>query len=152
MTKNDLRNVIETKLKIPMQRQYLDEMFKRADAKTEDGHLDYQEFLEYFRVLPGAPRKDGESVDSLPLTDLCKLILQAFGGVADVFQEMDEDGDGTLSREEFSRGLRKAGIQLGHARLQDLMRELDVDASSKKGAPLMRLITCALPTYLSILV
>ena len=130
ISKNEFRHVLETKLKIPLQRQYLDEIFKRADSRG-DGYLDYEEFLDYFRLVPGTAGENNiEALDSLAL---CKLILQAFGGLIDVFQDMDVDGDGTLSREEFSSGLQKVGIKLSQQKLTDFIRDVDGTSNLKAG-------------------
>lgn len=57
-----------------------------------------------------------------------KLSL-AFTNVEDAFNKMDEDGGGSLSRLEFSRGLRMLGVQVTAYELLDLVDLLDEDGS-----------------------
>jgi hypothetical protein len=57
-----------------------------------------------------------------------KLSL-AFTNVEDAFSRMDEDGGGSLSRLEFSRGLRMLGVQVTAYELLDLVELLDEDGS-----------------------
>ena len=57
-----------------------------------------------------------------------KLSL-AFTNVEDAFNNMDEDGGGSLSRLEFSRGLRMLGVQVTAYELLDLVDLLDEDGS-----------------------
>ena len=68
-------------LNIKLQQRILDETLKEADTKDDD-KLDYEEFLEYFRALPDAFKKDADgSFDSLNIIELCKVIVQAFNGL-----------------------------------------------------------------------
>ena len=57
-----------------------------------------------------------------------KLSL-AFTNVEEAFNKMDEDGGGSLSRLEFSRGLRMLGVQVTAYELLDLVDLLDEDGS-----------------------
>jgi hypothetical protein len=57
-----------------------------------------------------------------------KLSL-AFTNVEEAFKKMDEDGGGSLSRLEFSRGLRMLGVQVTAYELLDLVDLLDEDGS-----------------------
>ncbi len=57
-----------------------------------------------------------------------KLSL-AFTNVEEAFKKMDEDGGGSLSRLEFSRGLRMLGVQVTAYELLDLVDLLDEDKS-----------------------
>jgi hypothetical protein len=57
-----------------------------------------------------------------------KLSL-AFTNVEEAFNKMDEDGGGSLSRVEFSRGLRMLGVQVTAYELLDLVDLLDEDGS-----------------------
>jgi hypothetical protein len=57
-----------------------------------------------------------------------KLSL-AFSNVEEAFKKMDEDGGGSLSRLEFSRGLRMLGVQVTAYELLDLVDLLDADGS-----------------------
>ena len=99
-------------LNIKLQQRILDETLKEADTKDDD-KLEYEEFFEYFRALPDAFKKDADgSFDSLTNIDLCKVIVQAFNGLGNVFTEMDIDGDGQVLRQECHEGLQKMGIKL----------------------------------------
>jgi hypothetical protein len=57
-----------------------------------------------------------------------KLSL-AFTNVEEAFNKMDEDGGGSLSRLEFSRGLRMLGVQVTAYELLELVDLLDEDGS-----------------------
>lgn len=125
VSKNEFRNGLENKLKMKVAPRILDEIFKRADLKN-DGQLDYEEFLEYFRVIPDAVKMDGDgTVDSLTGLELCKLLMSQFGGIGEMFAELDSDGNGQVSREEFMDGIRKAGIKISRQRVTDLIVEIN---------------------------
>jgi hypothetical protein len=59
-----------------------------------------------------ASGSDG-TLDSLNNLELCKILIQTFGGVGEMFEELDSDGNGVLLREEFFDGIRKVVLR-GH--------------------------------------
>jgi len=127
INKKDFHNGIENRLKIKIAPKMLEEIFRKADLKS-DGLLDYEEFLEYFKTVPDVV--DGDSVANLDLLEnqaLVQHIVQTFGGIGELFSEMDADGNGQLSREEFINGLRNAGINLSPARVESLMKDFSND-------------------------
>ena len=45
----------------------------------------------------------------------------------EIFQELDEDGSGTLTYWEFYKGLKKKGFKIDQGVAEKLMKKLDVD-------------------------
>jgi Ca2+-binding EF-hand superfamily protein len=125
ISKQDFRQVLETKLKIILQRQYFDAIFTNADYK-QDGYLDYEEFLDFFRKVPPslATASATENIDAMSMPDLCKLLLRTFGGTQDVFQELDVEGDGYIDTQKLMSGFHKAGIKIGLMKVRDLVAEI----------------------------
>ena len=60
MHKKDFREGLENKLKVKLQQQVLDEIFKRADT-NDDEKLDYEEFLQHFRAVPDVVKLDPDT-------------------------------------------------------------------------------------------
>ena len=125
--KKDFREGLENKLKVKLQQQVLDEIFKRADT-NDDEKLDYEEFLQHFRAVPDVVKLDPDgTVDSLSNIDLCKLIVQTHAGLGQVWDEMDSNSDGKLTYTEFHEGIQKAGITVTHQRMSLLLNDLTLD-------------------------
>lgn len=45
----------------------------------------------------------------------------------EAFSRFDENGDGSISREEFEQGLHKAGFRLSSDAREQLVKRLDID-------------------------
>eukprot|EP00928_Gymnodinium_smaydae_P036811 TRINITY_DN25678_c0_g3_i1.p1 TRINITY_DN25678_c0_g3~~TRINITY_DN25678_c0_g3_i1.p1 ORF type:complete len:457 (-),score=67.67 TRINITY_DN25678_c0_g3_i1:177-1547(-) len=63
------------------------------------------------------------------LDRLVKEVKTVPNGLKEVFQEMDLDGNGTLSKAELGKGLRGMGISLAPAELDGMMRVFDEDCN-----------------------
>lgn len=121
--KKDFRDLIENKLKIKVAPKALEAIFTRCDSKHDD-KLDYEEFLDYFRAVPESLQAGADNLDEKTNEQLCQLLIQTFGSIGQMFEELDTDGNGQVNREEFSAGLQKAGIRLSPNRVKDLLNDM----------------------------
>lgn len=88
-------------------------MIKSADGNKSET-IDRQEFQ---RLL-------------LPQLKLEALNFEKnFEDLRRLFKEFDSDQSGYLSKEEFRAALIKLGIELSESQLEDLVREIDIDAN-----------------------
>ena len=102
----------------------LDAVMGELDT-NEDDRVDYGEFVSAIRRTDAA-RKFAREVTG----KLRRSIRENREGLYSAFDEMDENGDGVLSVEEFQRGLRKHGIDLASSEMQELMQVLDQDGDA----------------------
>ena len=97
-------------------RAQLDAVMGELDTNEGD-RVDYGEFVSAIRRMDAA-RKFAREVTG----KLRRSIRDNREGLSSAFDEMDENGDGVLSVEEFQRGLRKHGIDLASSEMQELKR------------------------------
>lgn len=57
--------------------------------------------------------------------DISALLQDHFHSLRSAFSRMDRDGDGTLSHDEFRRGLRNLSANISEAQIDGLLRRLD---------------------------
>ncbi|KAG2428086.1 hypothetical protein HYH02_014477 [Chlamydomonas schloesseri] len=52
-------------------------------------------------------------------------------GMREMFQEMDEDGSGTITVDELREGLRRKGAEIALGEVQRILNDIDLDGNSK---------------------
>ena len=82
-------------------------------------------YVEYFRMVASADEvgPDG-TMDHLSNEKLMTIVMRTFGSVGQLFEELDADGDGTVTKEELKGGLAKNGIKLSMKRILELLHDL----------------------------
>ena len=66
--------------------------------------------------------------------------------VMELFREWDEDGDGTITKKEFSRAMRQLGLQVTKAAIDKVFESFDPDGSGAiEFKELNRLVRCSPP-------
>ena len=126
LSRDEFRKGVEQRLKLRLPGKMLEEVIRIAD-KGRDGFIDYEDFLEMFSE---ADRKHAAGKDD-GLTDeeITRTILSAKLNIAQLFREMDDNGDGSISAEELAAGLEKMKLDLGKQRVLKFMASMDLDGT-----------------------
>lgn len=100
---------------------------KGVGAKVDQGQKDADEVKvqqnQDDRVRMKRQRKLVDQVFSVIRDNMVNLRQSA----ANIFSEFDEDQSGELSYWEFTKGLEKIGVKLTDARMEMIMKDLDLD-------------------------
>jgi len=104
---------------------------KGVGAKAEVGLKEMDEVKlkqsQEDRLRAKRQRKVVDQVFAVIRENMINLRLNATA----IFEEFDEDSSGFLSYWEFTKGLERLGVKLSDARLEMIMKDLDVDGTGQ---------------------
>ena len=126
LSRDEFRKGVEQRLKLRLPSRLLEEVIRIAD-KGRDGFIDYEDFLEMFSK---ADRKDvAGKDDGLSDEEITQRIMSAKLNIAQIFRDMDDNGDGVLSPEELAKGFSDMKLDLGKQRVLKFMASMDIDGT-----------------------
>lgn len=126
LSREEFRKGVQQRLKLNLPPRLLDEVIRQAD-KHGDGFVDYEDFLEQFNVFER--KEDSGKDDKLSDEEITQSIMMASLNIAQIFKEMDENGDGVLSPEELQKGIKGVGLNIGKTRVIKYMASMDLDGN-----------------------
>ncbi|GBG33830.1 Calmodulin [Hondaea fermentalgiana] len=117
-------------------------MLRRGLELSPDGHVDYRKFLallapQKWRRGSGVEELRANAVAVAALEQLRIIIheisIQKKSTLEEVFADFDADNNGLIDRKEFSRGLRKLGIDLADSQVRILMHMFESTSENGRG-------------------